>query len=255
MTSISIAAAAVAGAASFLSPCVLPLVPGYLSYLSGVAPPLAPSGLTSVSPPAAPAAPRVRGSPQLARVLGHATAFVLGFTTVFVMLGASATLVGRLLVAYGNTFAVVAGLLIIVFGLHSLGALRTPLLYREKRHHPQRRPRMLLGSYAVGMAFAFGWTPCIGPILAGVLTLAATRDTVRQGVELLTVYSLGLGVPFLLAALGIGSFLAFLARFRRYYRVVEVATGMLLIGIGVLVLTGRMTWLSGQLGVLNRFVL
>lgn len=258
MTGISVAAAGAAGIVSFLSPRVLPLVPGYLSYLSGIAPPVPQSSVASVSsspvaPPAAsPAAPRGR---QLARVLGHATAFVLGFTTVFVMLGASATLVGRVLAVHGNAFAVTAGVLIIVFGLHILGVLRIPLLYREKRLQPQRRPRMLLGSYAIGMAFAFGWTPCIGPILAGVLGLAATRGTVLQGVELLIVYSLGLGLPFLLAAIGMGSFMAFLARFRRYYHAVEVASGALLIIIGVLVLTGRMTWLSSQLGFLNRFVL
>lgn len=252
MTNISIAAAAVAGLVSFLSPCVLPLVPGYLSFLSGIAPPAGPPGAAPVSFTASPAGPHGR---HVARTLGHATAFVLGFTTVFVTLGASATVVGRLLVAYGNAFAVAAGVLIILFGLHILGVFRIPLLYGEKRLHPQRRPRMLIGSYAIGMAFAFGWTPCIGPILAGVLGLAATRQTVQQGVELLIVYSLGLGVPFLLAAFGMGSFLTFLARFRRYYRAVEVAGGVLLIAVGVLVLTGRMTWLSGQLGFLNRFVL
>jgi cytochrome c-type biogenesis protein len=191
----------------------------------------------------------------LRSVTVNAAVFVLGFTTIFVLLGASATLIGQILIAGSGIFAKIAGVVIVLFGLHILGVLKIPLLYREKRIHTDARPRTLLGSYGVGMAFAFGWTPCIGPILAGVLTMAATQETVVQGMGLLTLYSLGLGIPFLLAALGINYLLAFTTRFRRYFRAVELVSGGLLIAVGILVFTNSMTWLSGQLTFLNRFVL
>lgn len=206
MTDISIAAAIVAGIVSFLSPCVLPIVPGYLSYLSGM------SALDVEDTIGGGARRRThrRG------VTRNAVAFVLGFTTIFVMLGASATTVGRFLASHSDLFAKLAGAVIVVFGLHILGVLRFPFLYREKRIQTTRQPRTLLGSYGVGMAFGFGWTPCIGPILAGVLTIAGTRETVFQGMGLLLVYSLGLGVPFLLAAAGTEYVIGFIAGFRRF---------------------------------------
>ncbi len=239
MSDVSVPAAALAGLVSFLSPCVLPLVPGYLAYASG----------TSLTPAAGPSAV------PLGRVVAGASAFVLGFTTVFVLLGASATAVGRFLTMQSGLFEKAAGALILLFGLHLLGVLRIPWLYREQRLRPTGAPRSLLGSYAIGMAFAFGWTPCIGPILAAVLALAALRQTVWQGMGLLTVYSLGLGLPFLAAALAAGYLARFLARFPRFYPAVEITSGLLLIAIGALIFAGKLTWLSGQLGFLNRFVL
>jgi cytochrome c-type biogenesis protein len=254
MIEVSVFAAAVAGVVSFLSPCVLPLVPGYLSYVSGMSHAELQGG--TLQGGTAVTIQRAGGQAVLLRsVTANAAAFVLGFTTIFVLLGASATAVGQFLVATSGAFTKVAGVVIVLFGLHILGVLRVPVLYREKRIRTEARPRTLLGSYGVGMAFAFGWTPCIGPILAGVLTLAATQETVLQGMGLLTVYSLGLGIPFLVAALGANYLLAFTIRFRRYFRVVEVASGVLLIAVGVLVFTNHMTWLSGKLGFLNRFVL
>lgn len=246
MNDISILAALIAGIVSFLSPCVLPLVPGYLSYISGVS------------------------QAEFATAGGHATAnrtvllrgvtlnalfFVLGFTTIFVALGASATSIGQFLFQSSVIFTRIAGAVIIIFGLHITGILRIPLLYREKRYQTRERPRSLAGAYGIGMAFAFGWTPCIGPILGGVLAMAATQGTVTQGVGLLTVYSLGLGVPFILAALGFNYLISFITRFKRFFHGVEIAAGVLLIAIGVLVLSGRMTWLSQQLSFLNGFVM
>jgi cytochrome c-type biogenesis protein len=239
MTSVSVPAAALGGLVSFLSPCVLPLVPGYLAFVSG----------TSVL--AAEGSARV----PLARLFARAGAFVLGFTTVFVLLGASATEVGQFLASRGALFAKIAGLVVMVFGLHLLGVLKIPMLYREKRALPSARPRSHAGAFAIGTAFAFGWTPCIGPILGAVLALAAVEESVWHGMGLLAVYSLGLGVPFLLAALGTGYLAQFLARFRRFYQAVEIASGLLLIGVGALIFSGRLTWLSGQLGWLRRFAL
>lgn len=245
MTDVSVLAAALAGLVSFLSPCVLPIVPGYLSYISGI----------SLVPAPAEGPPAGRGGSLVGAVTANTAAFVLGFTTVFVLLGATATSIGRFLTMQGHLFERIAGAVIVLFGLHVLRIVKIPLLYREKRLEARTQPRTLVGSYAVGTAFAFGWTPCIGPILAGVLTMAATQDTVLQGMGLLTIYSLGLGVPFLLAALGVNHLLAFTTRFRRFYRAVEVTSGVLLIVIGLMIFTGNFTWLSSQLGFLNRFVL
>jgi cytochrome c-type biogenesis protein len=238
VTTLSIPAAAIAGVVSFLSPCVLPLVPGYLAFISGAS--VATFGTTTV---------------PVSRIVTRAVAFVLGFTTIFVMLGASATQVGQFLAARGTLFAKVAGLVVILFGLHVLGALKIPALYREKRIQTSVQPRSHAGAFAIGAAFAFGWTPCIGPILGAVLTIAAVQDSMWQGMGLLTVYSLGLGVPFVLAALGASYLARFLARFRRFYHAVEIASGLLLIGVGALVFSGRLTWLSGQLDWLRRFAL
>jgi len=239
MTDVSIFAAIVAGVVSFLSPCVLPLVPGYLAFVSG----------TGAPAPSEPAASRLR------HVSARSGAFVLGFSTIFILLGASATHIGRFLVDRGPIFAKVAGLVVILFGLHVLGLLKIPILNREKRIQSSVAPRSLAGSYGVGMAFGFGWTPCIGPILGAVLMMASVQETVWQGVGLLTAYSLGLGVPFLFAALGAGYLTAFRARFRRFYHAVEIVSGALLVAIGGLIFSGRLTWLSAQLGFLRRFAL
>jgi cytochrome c-type biogenesis protein len=243
--SVSLFAAAAAGVVSFLSPCVLPLVPGYLSFVSGI----------SYVDLSGERSDPVRRAALVRAVTTNASVFVLGFATVFVALGASATAVGQILMGSSAVVTKVAGVVIVLFGLHILGVLRIPLLYREKRIHTQNAPTTLIGSYAVGMAFAFGWTPCIGPILGAVLTMAATRETVLQGVGLLTAYSLGLGLPFLAAAVGINYLLAFTSRFRRYVRAAEITGGVLLVAVGLLVFFDRMTLLSQHLSFLRRFAL
>lgn len=239
MNDVSVPAAALGGLVSFLSPCVLPLVPGYLAFVSG----------TSVID--------ANGRPNatLSHVSIRAAAFVLGFATIFILLGASATQIGKFLIIHGALFGKIAGAVIVIFGLHLLGVLRIPLLNREKRVQTNVPARSIAGAYGIGMAFGFGWTPCIGPILAAVLTLAAVQETVWQGVGLLAVYSLGLGIPFIVAALASGYLARFLIRFRRFYRMIEVTSGALLIIIGALIFSGRFTWLSGQLGFLQRFAL
>jgi len=241
--SVPLLAAAAAGVVSFLSPCVLPLVPGYLSFVSGISyTHLAGDGEHGISRAA------------LARLVSaNASAFVLGFATVFVALGASATALGRVVLGASPVLTKIAGVIIVVFGLHIIGVLRIPFLYREKRIQRRVAPRSVLGAYVVGMAFAFGWTPCIGPILGAVLTMAATQETVGQGATLLAVYSLGLGVPFLAAAVGVNHVLAFTSRFRRYVRAVELMGGVLLVVVGGLVFADRMGWLSQQLSFLRVF--
>ena len=220
---------AFAGLVSFLSPCVLPLVPPYLGYLGGTT--IDQMGNKDEIDPL------LRRRVVLASVF-----FVLGFTTVFVGFGAGASVFGQWIQAHKNQLAVVAGLVIIVFGLHFLGVLRVPLLYREARVHSSPQGASLAGAYVMGLAFAFGWTPCIGPVLATVLTLAANEASLGAGVRLLFVYSLGLGIPFVLAAVAIGPFLGFLKRFRRHLGRVEMAMGVLLIATGVLILTGGLNW-------------
>jgi cytochrome c-type biogenesis protein len=226
---VSIAAALVAGLISFLSPCVLPLVPPYLVYLTG----------TSLDQ-LADGPPKLRAKRQ---TVAAACLFVLGFTTVFVALGASASVLGSLLLAWSNELAIVAGLVIIVMGLHFLGLTRLNVLMREKRL-TVAKPVGLWGAYVMGLAFAFGWTPCIGPILAAILAVAASHATVAKGAGLLAIYSLGLGIPFLLAAFAVEPFAAFVARFRRRLLLVEKAMGGLLVLTGIAFLTGFVTQAS-----------
>ena len=176
--------------------------------------------------------------------------FVLGFTTVFVALGASASVIGRLLQSHMTLFAQIAGVVIIIMGLNFLGMFKIGLFNREVRYHSESRPAGLLGAYAIGLAFAFGWTPCIGPVLAAILSIAASEQDVAKGAGLLAIYSLGLGVPFLLAAAGVGSFVAFQQRFRRHLLTVERIMGGLLVLTGIFFLTGSMQrfsyWLIEQ---------
>jgi cytochrome c-type biogenesis protein len=232
-------AAFVAGIISFLSPCVLPLVPGYVSLISG----------TGVD--------ELRGSEQrlMRRVMLNSITFILGFTVVFIALGAVATSVGQLTRQYYSILTRLAGVVIIIFGLHLTGIFKIEALYADKRMHEVKGGSTALGAFVVGFAFAFGWTPCIGPILATILAFAASQDSVMRGVMLLAVYSAGLAVPFLLTSLGVDRFLAFYARFRRHLHTVEVVSGVLLILIGALVLTRHFTVLSGYLTFLNRFAL
>ena len=284
---VSVFAAFFAGLLSFLSPCVLPLVPGYISMLSGM-------GVEQLK----------EGEAPTGGLLRSAVAFVLGFSIVFITFGASASAVGAFLVRNRTMLAPIAGALIILFGLHLVGwlvkisirvgliigillvvvgvilnfragandMLVTPVdfyaisviflggptltrwLNRDIhfREVGGNKPGIISG-FLMGFAFAFGWTPCIGPILAGVLGLAATRDTIFQGIFLLACYSAGLAIPFLLTAFGIGRFLKFYQRFRKHLHTVEVFSGFLLLAIGCLIFVNRLAWLSGKLTFLNRF--
>ncbi|MEB3198676.1 MAG: cytochrome c biogenesis protein CcdA [Candidatus Sericytochromatia bacterium] len=234
---IGIVGAFVAGLLSFLSPCVLPLVPGYLSFISGVNLAALRQGDTSPDQPV----------PQTGAVFLNALFFVLGFSAVFVALGASATALGTQMLAQLPLLSKIAGVLLVLFGLHMTGLIPIKALYKEKRFQVTNKPLGLVGAFVVGCAFAFGWTPCIGPILAGILTLAASSETINQGIVLLAAYSAGLGVPFLLAALLIKQFYAFFDSIKAHFRKVEIASGLLLVVVGVLIYTGRLTELSTYL--------
>jgi len=223
---VGYASALGAGALSFLSPCVLPLVPPYLCYMAGVSVEDFRSGNLAAE------------TAKRATLVSTSLAFVFGFSTVFVALGAGASAIGRLLLTWQSEIAVVAGLLIIVMGLNFLGVIRIPLLSREARFQASGRPASLVSRYVMGLAFAFGWTPCIGPVLGPILTLAGGRETVGDGALLLAVYSAGLGIPFMIAALFSGAFMRFLGRFRLHLGRVEKVMGGLLVIAGVLFLTG-----------------
>jgi cytochrome c-type biogenesis protein len=228
-----------AGLVSFLSPCVLPLVPGYVSLVSGV-------GVEELK------APDVR---LLRRVMLQSVMFILGFSAVFVSLGLAASSIGQLLATYRTYLAHAAGVVIILFGLHLTGIFRINALYADKRLHGVKGGSSPWGAFVIGFSFAFGWTPCVGPVLSSVLTLAAAEDTVWKGGGLLAIYSLGLAVPFLLTSVGIERFLVFYQRFQRHMHVLEVASGVLLMVLGVLLVLGRFTLISGYFSFLNRFAL
>src|SRR5215471_4587564 len=229
-SSVSLLAAFLAGLFSFVSPCVLPIVPGYLSFISGV----------NVAQWKGDAAP----SELVRRVALASLAFVLGFSTVFVALGAAATLVGALLLEHKRTLGMIGGVIIVVLGLHTMGVFKIQWLLGEKRASVTSRPLGLVGAYVVGLAFAFGWTPCIGPVLGAILAVAAGEDSVRQGVSLLFVYSLGLGIPFVVAAIAIRPFLSTMQRFKRHLATVEKVLGGFLVLTGILFLTDAMTLIS-----------
>ena len=241
MGDISIIAAFAAGTISFLSPCVLPLVPGYISIVSGIS-------LDQLQ------AEAEDGSSMNRTVLFNSIFFILGFSTTFIALGASASLVGQVLMSQMSILYRIAGVLIIVFGLHLIGVFKIPFLYQDTRFH-NVKPRGMIGAYVLGLAFAFGWSPCLGPILAGILTVASTRDTVNEGVALLAIYSAGLGLPFLLTSVGLNRFLAFYGRFRQHLRKVEVASGVLVVAIGTLILTNSLTRFNAYLTFMDRFVI
>jgi len=239
MNQVNFLTAAVAGLVSFLSPCVLPLIPGYISFISGLS------------------LQDLQGSASRKEILWRSFAsslwFVCGFSVVFILLGASATALGQMFLQRLDLLKQIAGVIIVIFGLHLIGVFRIPFLQYEKKLEIKKRPLTAVGAFSVGAAFAFGWTPCIGPVLAGILALAGTQETILQGMALLAVYSLGLGVPFLLTSLFIPAFLKFFSRFRKYLRVVEVLSGILLVAIGVLIFTGRLGALAQYLSVFNRF--
>jgi len=221
-----------AGLLSFLSPCVLPLVPPYLCFLGGTTF----DQLTGEDE---------TPSHVYTTVIMSSVAFVLGFTTVFVILGATATVLGQLVAANLPLLAKIAGVIIIIAGMHFLGVIHIPLLHREARYHADTRPAGLIGAYLIGLAFAFGWTPCIGPVLGAILAVAAGEGSVSQGVSLLFVYSLGLGIPFILAAVAIRPFMSAMQRFRGHLAMMEKVLGGFLVLTGILFLTNSMTFISG----------
>lgn len=222
-----------AGLVSFLSPCILPLVPPYLSFLAG-------ASLDELTSSGA--------DPGLARrTVVRAAAFVLGFATVFVIFGASASTAGKLLAEHIPLLSRVAGAIIVLFGLHFLGLFKIALLYREARFQVVRRPAGLAGAFLIGLAFAFGWTPCVGPVLASILFVAGAEDTARQGASLLAAYAAGIGVPFLAAAAFVRPFIGFLKRFRSHLGTVEKIMGAMLVATGVLIFTGSISDVAGWL--------
>jgi cytochrome c-type biogenesis protein len=225
-SSVSLFGAFLAGLLSFVSPCVLPIVPGYLSFISGVNVARMKDGVADPG--------------QLRRVVLTSLAFVLGFSTVFVSLGAAATLVGYYLQQWKRPLGMIGGAIVIVLGLHTMGVIKLNFLLYEKRAEVKTKPLGLLGAYVVGLAFAFGWTPCIGPILGAILLYAAQQETVTQGVVLLSAYSAGLGIPFLAASLAINRFFAASGTLRRHMKAVEYVSGVLLVGVGLLLLTDRL---------------
>jgi cytochrome c-type biogenesis protein len=232
-------AAFLAGLVSFLSPCVLPLVPGYVSLISGV-------GVEEL---------KTQQTHLLRKVMLNSVGFVVGFSVVFISLGAISTEVGQVMARYKSVLAQVAGVVIILFGLHLTGILKINALYSDKRLHNVKGGSTVWGAFLIGFAFAFGWTPCVGPILSVILGFAATQDSVAKGVFLLFVYSLGLAVPFLLTSLGIERFLKFYSRFKTHMHALEVASGGLLIVLGVLLIFGRFTLLANYFSFLRRFSL
>ena len=232
-------AAFLAGLVSFLSPCVLPLVPGYVSLISGV-------GVEEL---------KGQEASLLRKVMLNSIAFIIGFSIVFITLGAISTEVGQVAARYKSLLAQVAGVVIILFGLHLTGILRIKAFYADKRLHNVKGGSTAWGAFVIGFAFAFGWTPCVGPILAVILGFAAAQDSITKGILLLTIYSLGLAVPFLLTSLGIERFLNFYGRFRRHMHALEIASGGLLIALGLLLVFGRFTLLARYFSFLSRFAL
>lgn len=233
MLNVTYSGALLAGLLSFISPCVLPIVPPYLAYLAGMS-------FEELRDEDA-------GAARQRRIVSAAVAFVLGFTTVFVAMGATASVIGQSIARYFDVLAIAAGLIIIVMGLHFLGLLRIGLLYREARVNVEKKPAGLLGAYVMGLAFAFGWTPCVGPILAAILFVAGSGEAALKGAALLAVYALGIGVPFIFAALFASRFINWAARFRKNLAMVEKLMGGLLVMTGILFMTGQMSAIANWL--------
>lgn len=227
-----IGTAFVAGLISFVSPCVLPLVPAYISYMSGV----------SVDE-------LIEGaSRESARRAGiRSLFFVLGFSAVFITMGATATSLGEALIEHRDILMKIGGVVIIIFGLHMLGVFKIKALYAERRFHVRLKSVGYLGAFLMGLMFAFGWTPCVGPVLGTILGMAASTDTVMNGIALLAVYSLGLGVPFILTGFLTNRAFAAMNRIKPHFRKIEIASGLLLIAVGYLVFTGSLQEMAGRL--------
>ena len=224
---VGYAGAFAAGLLSFVSPCVLPLVPAYICFLGG-------ASLDQLT------AEEGVDSALARKVFVAAVAFVLGFGTVFVILGATATVLSQVIAQNIGTLGKIAGVVIVIFGLHFMGVFRIGFLNFEKRFHMENKPAGLVGSYLLGLAFAFGWTPCVGPVLATILMVAATGEDVWGGIFLLSAYAAGIGLPFLAAALAVKPFMEFMARFRKHMRKVEITIGSLLVLTGVAIFTGSL---------------
>ena len=232
-------AAFLAGLVSFLSPCVLPLVPGYVSLISGV-------GVEEL---------KSQEASLMSQVMLNSLGFIAGFSVVFITLGAISTEAGQLLARYKSTLSHVAGVVIILFGLHLTGILRIKALYADKRLHSIKGGNTPWGAFVIGFAFAFGWTPCVGPILAVILGFAAAQDSVTKGIVLLTIYSLGLAIPFLLTSLLMERFLKFYGHFRSFMHAIEVGSGGLLIALGILLVIGKFALLVNYLSFMRHFAL
>jgi len=233
---ITFLGAFIAGLLSFLSPCVLPLIPSFITYITG----LSFADIQDENP-----SHKVRQ-----QTIIHSLLFIAGFTVVFVLLGASATYLGSFMQSHMSLIRKVGGLLIIVFGIHISGLVPINLLLGEKRFTIHRKPAGYLGSFLVGLAFAAGWTPCIGPILASILMVAATEESVFQGIALLLTYSMGLAIPFFLSSLAIHQFLAIFNRFKKYIRILEIITGLFLVVVGILIYSNSMPILQRYFGKL-----
>jgi len=235
----AIVTAFVAGLLSFLSPCVLPLVPGYISIISGFS------------------LDQLKGKAQDASlkraVMLSSLMFILGFTISFVALGATATTLGKYLLVRMPYLRYLAGIIMIVFALHVLGVFRIKALYQDTRMHNVKASSGMLGALVLGLVFALGWSPCLGPILSGILGMASEQETVTQGMFLLFIYSAGLGVPFLMTSLGLNRFLSFYNRFKRHFRALEIVSGILILGVGVLIFTNQMTRLNQYFQWLSDF--
>ena len=229
MGNINLITAFGAGLLSFISPCVLPIVPGYLSFISGV----------SIEEM------QKQTSSAVRRVFINSLFFVLGFSVVFIALGAGATFVSQFLYNYMHIISKFAGVFLVLLGIHFLGLYKIKFLNYEKRFHTSSKKVGVIGSFLVGFAFAFGWTPCIGPILAGILAIAASEETVTRGIVLLSFYSAGLAIPFLLTAVAFNSFLSVSGKIKKHFRIVEIIGGVLLILIGILIFSGSLGYLSG----------
>jgi cytochrome c-type biogenesis protein len=234
MESVGLFTAFLFGILSFLSPCVLPLVPGYISFISG----LSFEELRETT----------NTKKFLIKTLLSSISFVLGFSIVFVALGASATAIGKFLSENMNIISKIAGVIIILFGLHMAGIFKIKFLNYEAKLKLQGKPIGIIGAFLVGFAFAFGWTPCIGPVLATILVLASQQETIKQGILLLSVYSLGLGIPFILTSLSINFFFNWFSKVRRHLNVVEIVSGVVLILLGVLIFTN-------SLGVISSYIM
>ncbi len=233
MENVTVLLAFFAGLASFISPCVLPIVPGYLSFISGV---------TFEEMSVSSARSEIRR-----RIFLNSIFFVVGFSLVFIALGASATFIGQVLRDQLHLISKIAGAVIIVFGLHMTGLVKIPFLNYEKRFHSKGRPLGAAGALVVGLAFAFGWTPCIGPILASILAVASQQDSVVEGIILLSSYSAGLGIPFILAGVSITVFYGPFTRLKRHLPKIEMVSGILLVIVGILIMTNYLTIIAAYL--------
>lgn len=258
MENVSLFGAFIAGVLSFISPCVLPLIPGYLSFISGVSleemrglQPVAAGATGGTMTVTTGVSAAALSNTAKRQVIVTSLFFILGFSLVFVSLGASATFLGQYLMERLTIFGKVAGVLLIIFGLHTIGVFKIPFLLNEARVQANTKPASMIGAVIVGISFAFGWTPCIGPILSAILLVAAQQESVNQGIVLLSIYSLGLAIPFLLTAIAINQFFVAFKKIRRHYHTIEIVSGLLMIVIGLLIFFNRFTiiaqWLTPYL--------